>query len=256
MKNLEIDINCDMGESFGQFKIGNDEGIFPHITSCSIACGFHGGDPLTIENTIIGALKNGVNVGAHPSYPDVPGFGRRKMDLQKAELKALIKYQIIAVKGLAECLGAAITYVKPHGALYNSMVINNEETKWVIEGIKEIDNQLMLMGLAGSQVESISKEMNIEFIAEAFADRRYEPDGTLMSRRKKNSIISDPNQAADQVISIIKNNSVESLDGTLVPIKARSICIHGDNPKAVEILTAITIKLAENNIIKKSFASR
>jgi UPF0271 protein len=136
------------------------------------------------------------------------------------------------------------------------MVINNEETKWVIEGIKEIDNQLMLMGLAGSQVESISKEMNIEFIAEAFADRRYEPDGTLMSRRKKNSIISDPNQAADQVISIIKNNSVESLDGTLVPIKARSICIHGDNPKAVEILTAITIKLAENNIIKKSFASR
>ena len=255
MKNLEIDINCDMGESFGQFKIGNDKGIFPHITSCNIACGFHGGDPLTIENTILGAIKNGVNIGAHPSYPDLPGFGRRKMDLKKPELKALVKYQVAVVKGLAESLGKTITYVKPHGALYNFMIVNEGETRCVIEAIKEIDNQLMLMGLAGSQVERIAREMNIEFIAEAFADRRYEPDGTLVSRSKENAVISDPDQAADQVISIIKNNSIECLDGTSIPVKAGSICIHGDNPAAVEILATITKKLEENNIIKKSFAS-
>ena len=167
---MQIDLNCDMGESFGNFKIGNDEAIFPFITSTNIACGFHGGDPFHIENTIKNALEHQVSIGAHPSYPDLQGFGRRKMILQKAELKAILKYQIGAIKSMTESLGGTLKYVKPHGALYNMAANDEAETIVIIESIQEIDSDLMLMGLAGSITEKVAKREKIPFVPEAFAE--------------------------------------------------------------------------------------
>ena len=240
---MQIDINCDMGESYGRFKVGNDENIFPYITSCNIACGFHGGDPFHIEKTIKDALDHGVQIGAHPSYPDLAGFGRRKMQLDRDELKALIKYQIAALKGMTESLGGKLIYVKPHGALYNTAANDESETVTIIQAIQEIDSDLALMGLAGSIMEKCSKEKGILFIAEAFADRTYEADGKLMSRSKRGAVLNDPEMAAKQVRSIVMEKNVKSGSGNFVPIHAQSVCIHGDNPTAVEILKTIRKEL-------------
>lgn len=233
-----IDINCDMGESFGHFKIGNDEALFPLIQSCNIACGFHGGDPFHIENTIKNALKYGLKIGAHPSYPDLAGFGRRKMDIPKAALKAILKYQIAALKGMTESLGGRISYVKPHGALYNFAANNEEETLTIIAAIQEIDPDLKLMGLAGSVTEKVAIQHKIPFLAEAFGDRKYMENGTLMSRSEEGSVIENPAEAAAQIWSITQQNQVVTASGKRIPIHAQSICIHGDNPAAVEILSA------------------
>jgi len=232
-----------MGESFGNFIIGNDNEIFPLITSCNIACGFHGGDPFHIENTLKKAIQHRVRIGCHPSYPDLQGFGRRKMLLKNDELKSIIKYQIAALKSLTESLGGKLIYVKPHGALYNSIAEDMEEAKVVIQSIKEIDKDLALMGLAGSFLEDLAKEKNIEFIAEAFADRRYEKNGKLMSRNKPNAVIKHPLETLEQVLSIIQKEEVKTLENEIVKIQAQSICIHGDNPAAVEILKVLNENL-------------
>ncbi len=242
-----------MGESYGQFKVGNDKTLFPYITSCNIACGFHGGDPMHIENTIKNAMQHGVQIGAHPSYPDLAGFGRRKMKLEKTELKAILKYQIAALKGMTESLGGQLKYVKPHGALYNAAATDALETMTIIEAMQEIDEALILMGLAGSTTEKIAEKVNVPFIAEAFADRQYTASGQLMSRTNEGSVIHDPALAEAQVLSIVLNKKVISDAGTDVPVNAQSICIHGDNPAAVSILQALEKAFDLNNIEKKSF---
>ena len=234
-----ININCDMGESYGHFKVGNDDAIFPYIDSCNIACGFHGGDPFHMEATIKKAIAHDVIIGAHPAYPDLAGFGRRKMQIPPKELKAILKYQIAAIKGMTESLGGQLAYVKPHGALYNTAASSREETTVIIDAIQSIDSQLSLMGLAGSVVEMMAKEQQIPFIAEAFADRKYTADGRLQSRQIEGAVIHDPQQSAAQVLSIIQKQQVVSASGTIVPIIAQSVCIHGDNPAAVVILKAI-----------------
>ena len=234
-----ININCDMGESYGHFKVGNDDAIFPYIDSCNIACGFHGGDPFHMEATIKKAIAHDVIIGAHPAYPDLAGFGRRKMQIPPKELKAILKYQIAAIKGMTESLGGQLAYVKPHGALYNTAASSREETTVIIDAIQSIDSQLSLMGLAGSVVEIMAKEQQIPFIAEAFADRKYNADGRLQSRQIEGAVIHDPQQSAAQVLSIIQKQQVVSASGTIVPIIAQSVCIHGDNPAAVVILKAI-----------------
>jgi len=221
-----IDLNCDMGESYGHFKVGNDDAIFPYIDSCNIACGFHGGDPLHMETTIKKAIAHDVIIGAHPSYPDLAGFGRRKMQVPPNELKAILKYQIAAIKGMTESLGRQLVYVKPHGALYNTAASSRAETEAVIEAIRSIDPQLALMGLAGSMMEMVAKEQQILFIAEAFADRQYTADGRLQSRQIEGAVIHDPQKSAQQVLSIMQKQQVIS-------------AIHGDNPAAVAILKAI-----------------
>lgn len=250
---MYIDLNCDMGESFGQYTIGNDPSILPYITSSNIACGFHGGDPFHIENTIKKAVEHGVQVGAHPSYPDLNGFGRRYMNIDKQELKAIIKYQIAAIKGLVESQGSKLKYIKPHGALYNQAAKSESESIVIVSAIQEIDETLFLLGLAGSITEKICKKENIKFIAEAFADRKYESDGTLMSRTKKGSVIFDPTIAAAQVLSIILDKYIVADDGTKIPIHAQSICIHGDNPAAIDILKKLENEFIKHNIQKKSF---
>ena len=250
-----IDINCDMGESHGNFRIGNDEAIFPHITSSNIACGMHAGDPYHIEKTIDLALQHGVQIGAHPGYPDLQGFGRRVIPMKREELKAYIKYQVAALKGMVESAGGKLAYVKPHGALYNEIAANASEAETVITGIKAIDPSLTVMGLAGSHVEQIAADAGMAFVAEAFADRRYEADGKLRSRLKDQAVFDNAQVAAQQVVSITRDNLTETLDGTQVSIKAQSFCIHGDNPAAIDILEAITRQLAEAGIEKKAFTT-
>jgi len=236
---MKIDINCDMGESIGSNIVGNDVAIFPYITSCNIACGFHGGDPYHIQKTIDMALEYGVRIGAHPSYPDLEGFGRRKMEIKRSILKSILKYQISAVKGMVESAGGKLSYVKPHGALYNTAAMSVDETQTIIEAISEIDNNIALMGLANSVMMSETEKSTISFIAEAFADRRYSSNGQLKSRNEGNSVIHNPDEALQQVVSLWLENQINTDDGIQLNIKADSICVHGDNPQAVEILKAI-----------------
>jgi len=236
---LNMDINCDLGESYGHFKVGNDEALFPFLTSCNIACGFHGGDPLHIENTIILAMQHQLRIGAHPSYPDLAGFGRRSMQLETNELKAIVKYQIVALKGMVESHGGRLAYVKPHGALYNKAAVDASECQVIIDAIKEIDPSLALMGLAGSIMESIAAANQLPFIAEAFADRRYTQNGQLQARSAKNAVINNVKEAVEQVLSIINEQKVQTTAGGFYPINAQSICVHGDTSAALDILRAI-----------------
>ncbi len=250
-----IDINCDMGESYGNFKIGNDSAIFPFITSCNIACGFHGGDPLHLEKTIKGALAYEVQIGAHPSYPDLAGFGRRKMQIPEEELRALVKYQIVALKGMVESLGGKLQYVKPHGALYNTAAHQAAEAMAIIRAIQEVDDSLYLMGLAGSPIQQLALQKQVPFIAEAFADRKYMEDGRLRSRSAIGAVIDSPAEAAQQVLDIVLNQRVETYEGDFWSLEAQSICIHGDNPAAVALLQAIDQSLAQAKITKVAFSN-
>lgn len=234
-----MDINCDMGESTGSTIVGQDELIMPYISSCNIACGFHGGDPVHIEKTIQFALKYNVRMGAHPSYPDLIGFGRRPMNIPKNELKSILRYQIAALKGMVESAGGVLSYVKPHGALYNTASKDKNESRIIIEAIQSIDSNLALMGFAGSIMEEMANKMGVEFIAEAFADRRYESDGSLMSRSKPGAVISDPETVVEQVRKLTESQQVVAADESIIPVKAKSICVHGDNSSAPEIVRKI-----------------
>ncbi len=248
-----IDINCDMGESYGNYIIGNDEAIFPFITSCNIACGMHAGDPYQIERTIDLAIEHGVQIGAHPGYPDLQGFGRRVLPMKPEELSSYVKFQVAALKSMVESKGHELRYVKPHGALYNEMADNTTVAETVIKAIKAIDPRLKVMGLAGSHVKNVAELLNMNFIPEAFADRQYEANGKLRSRKLENAILEDAEKAAEQVISISKNRTAYSLDGVAISIDASSFCIHGDNPSAVAILQQITERLEKKGISKKHF---
>jgi len=254
MNQLKIDINCDMGESFGNYTIGNDEKVFPYITSCNIACGFHGGDPLHIEKTIKGALAHGVQIGAHPSYPDLAGFGRRYMQIKADELKAIVKYQVAALKGMTESLGGQLAYVKPHGALYNTAAKQKTEALAIIEAVQAIDSSLILMGLAGSPIEALAREIGIPFVAEAFADRKYMSDGSLRSRTLDEAVIEDPKEATAQVLSIVLDQRVQTYEGSSLPLKAQSVCIHGDNRQVEALLQAIDVGLTKAGVLKTAFS--
>ena len=249
----EIDLNCDMGESFGHYKIGDDQAIFPLISSCNIACGFHAGDPVQMERTVRLALHHGTQIGAHPGYPDIAGFGRRRLQMSPEELQAMIRYQVAALKGMAESLGGVLSYVKPHGALYNTMVDEAEVADNVIAAVRDIDSDLKLMGLAHSLVQELAQKQSMPFVAEAFADRRYQASGKLRSRQLEGAVISDPQDAAQQAVSIVLHNEVTSHEGVPVKVEAQSICIHGDNPQALVILKAIEDAFKEHGIVRKKF---
>jgi len=234
-----IDINCDLGESYGHFKMGNDDAVFPHISSCNIACGFHGGDPLTINNTIKKALTYNVQIGAHPSYPDLAGFGRRKIVLSDEELKATVKYQISALKGMVESLGGELKYIKAHGALYNSIAHNEQEAETFLSAVKEINPDLAILGLFGSPFQEITESYGFKFIKEGFLDRQYQEDGRLMPRKEKGAVLNSIEDSVNQFISIAKKRVVKTPNGKQIPMKVDSLCIHGDNPLAENILKSI-----------------
>ena len=232
---MRIDLNCDMGESFGAYSIGNDESVMRSITSANIACGFHAGDPSVIRRTIRLALASGVAIGAHPGFPDLIGFGRREMKATPAEVEDFVLYQISAVAGLAATEGARLQHVKPHGALYNLAARDADISAAIARGVAAYDRSLILFGLAGSEVLVAGRAVGLRVAAEAFADRAYEPDGSLASRRKAGSIIHDPDRVVSRVLQMVLDGTVEAADGSTVTIAAETICVHGDTQGAEQL---------------------
>ena len=234
-------INCDMGESFGRYHIGNDEKIMPLIDECNLACGFHAGDPPGIEKTIKMALDHGLRVGAHPSYPDLQGFGRRTMDIDPDELESFIRYQVAALSGLVKAFGGRLSHVKAHGALYNKAAVDTATAMAISKAVRSIDRELTIFAPHGSIMDKVAKDLGLSLRYEAFIDRKYHSDLRLVSRRIEGSVLTDPIQAKEQVRSIMINGRITSFEGEQVPIKAQTLCIHGDNPNAIEILEELSV---------------
>ncbi|ACS89793.1 MULTISPECIES: LamB/YcsF family protein [Thermococcus] len=245
---MKIDLNSDLGESFGRYKLGLDEEVMKYITSANIACGWHAGDPLIMRKTVKLAKDMNVEVGAHPGYPDLMGFGRRYMDLTKEEARNYILYQIGALYAFVKAEGLTLQHVKPHGALYNALVRDEELTIGVLEGIADFDKNIIFVGLSMSKPLEIAEEMGLKVAHEVFADRAYNPDGTLVSRRKPGAVIHNKEEIAERVISMVKDGGVKSINGEWVELRADTICVHGDNPKAVEITAYLRKRLEEEGI--------
>lgn len=249
-----IDLNSDLGEGYGAWKMGDDAAMLGIVSSANVACGFHAGDPLTILATLRGAAQNGVVVGAHVSYPDRVGFGRRPMDVTPEELTADVIYQIGALQGLAAAAGTRVRYVKPHGALYNTIAQDARQAGAVIRAILAVDPSLILMGLAGAPVLEQARAAGLATVAEAFADRAYRPDGQLLSRREPGAVLHDPNLVAARMVRLAQEGVVEAVDGSTLRLAADSICVHGDSPDAVAMARAIRVALTRQGVTIASFA--
>ena len=234
-----IDINCDMGESHGACIIGNDAAIMPLVSSANIACGFHGGDPAVIHRTVRLAQEHGVKLGAHPSYPDRAGFGRREMAASPQEVYDDMLYQIGGVYAIAKAAGMALHHVKPHGALYNRAARDAETALAIVHAVFHFDRGLVLYGPPGSELERSAAAAGIRYYREAFSDRAYEPDGSLCPRSRPGAVLRDSAAVVRQVSSIVERGMVTAVDGTELPMPADTICIHGDGPHAVEFAKAI-----------------
>jgi len=227
---MRIDINSDMGESFGAYTIGHDAGLMKAITSANVAAGFHGGDPSVLRETIRMAKASGVAVGAHPGFPDLVGFGRRELNVTPKEAEDFVLYQVAAVAGVARAEGVALQHVKPHGALFNMAVRGRALADAIARGIAAFDRNLILFGLPGSEILAAGKAAGLRVAAEVFADRAYEPDGSLASRRKPGSVIHDPAAVVARAVRMIKDGTVVAVDGSTVQLEADTICVHGDTP--------------------------
>lgn len=243
-----IDLNCDMGESFGAWQMGNDAALMDYVSSVNIACGFHAGDATVIRKTVETAIKKQVAVGAHPSFPDLQGFGRRAMSLSPQEIFDTVLYQIAAVKGICEALGGRLHHVKPHGALYNQAAKNVALSKAIAEAVKALDKNLIFYGLSGSFLISEAEKINLKTASEVFADRTYQADGNLTPRAKQNALIEDAEISISQVLQMIEEQTVMAANGEKIPIRAETVCIHGDGAHALEFAIAINAKLKANNI--------
>ncbi|WP_416797633.1 LamB/YcsF family protein [Ciceribacter azotifigens] len=248
-----IDLNSDLGEGYGAWKMGDDEAMLAIVSSANVACGFHAGDPAGILNTVKAAAEKGVSIGAHVSYPDRVGFGRRDMDVTSGELTADVIYQIGALKGLATAAGTTVGYVKPHGALYNRIAHDPKQGQAVIDGIKAVDSSLVLMGLAGSPILDLAREAGLQVVAEAFADRAYQPDGQLVSRREPGAVLHDPQLIARRMLRLAYQGTLEATDGSTIKIDAQSICVHGDSPGAVAIAREIRRAFEADGVRVRSF---
>ena len=248
-----IDLNSDLGESFGQWKMGNDQAMLQVVSSANIACGFHAGSPVTILDTLKAAKTNKVIIGAHVGYPDLVGFGRRNMEIESNELTADVIYQIGALKGLATSIGAKVSYVKPHGALYNTIANDKRQAMAVINAISQIDANLILVALAGSPLIGWAKQQGLHVVAEAFADRSYHVDGTLVSRKETGAVLHDPELVAERMLQLVRDGGVTSIEGEFVTIEADSICVHGDSEGALAMAQKVREKLQQNGITITSF---
>lgn len=229
-----IDLNCDMGESFGAYRIGADEEVFPYITSANVACGFHGGDPAVMRTTLARARQRGVAVGAHPGFPDLIGFGRRNLDATPDEIYDMVVYQVGALLGFARAASMELQHVKAHGALYNMAAVKRELATAIATAVRDVDRSLVLFGLPGSQLISEGKAAGLDTAGEAFADRNYMPDGTLVSRRRPDAQVHDASEAVGRAIRMVEESKVRTIDGTDIDIDVRTICIHGDGPHAAQ----------------------
>jgi UPF0271 protein len=250
-----IDLNCDMGESFGVYTLGFDQDAMPHVTSINVACGFHASDPSNMMKTVKLAKKHGVAIGAHPAFPDLVGFGRRVMAVTLDEIKADVIYQIGALWGFCLAEGVKMQHVKVHGAMYNVAEKDVAVATAIAEAIKAVDPGLYMLCLANSAMVTGAKNAGVKYVEEAFADRAYTPQGNLVSRKQEGAVIHDVDLVAQRVLSMVKNGSVTAIDGTEVPISAQTICVHGDTPGAVAMIKKIREKLDREGIIVKAFGA-
>jgi UPF0271 protein len=244
----KIDINCDMGESYGAWKMGADAEVMPFISSANIACGFHGGDPATIRQTVKLAVDHGVAIGAHPSLPDLQGFGRRVMKISPQDMYDLVVYQAGAVEAFARAAGATLHHVKCHGALYNMAANDEGLSEAMARAVKDLGGSVILYALSGSKSLSIAKTAGIRVAGEVFADRGYSDDGTLAPRDKPGAMIEDANVAAERALAMIEKGYVTSLSGRPVPVSPDTLCLHGDQPGAVSFAKAIRKAFSEHGI--------
>lgn len=239
MSDKQLHINCDMGESFGRYQLVDDEALMSHISACNIACGFHAGDPVVIDKTIKLAIAHGVEIGAHPSYPDLQGFGRRTMDIAEDQLEKIIRYQISAMIGMTSSNKGQLLHVKPHGALYNKASIDRPTARAIVKAVKALSSDLVLYAPFQSILNEEAQNVNLKVSFEAFIDRHYNNDLSLVSRSIDGSVIVDPVIAKNHVLRMHKEGNVQTLDGDKVSIQADTFCIHGDNPSAIDILQYI-----------------
>jgi 5-oxoprolinase (ATP-hydrolysing) subunit A len=246
--SLRVDLNADVGESFGARRVGDDEPIFRYVTSGNVACGFHAGDPMVMAATVKAAVAHGVAIGAHPSYPDAQGFGRQSIELPAQDLENAILYQIGALGAIARSYGVMLTHVKPHGALYNDAAKNPIIAAAVARAVAAYDPRLILVGLAGSHSIAAAKDYGLRAAAEAFCDRAYESDGSLRSRSASNAVFEDPEKSAAQAVDIVMHHRVHAANGQSIPVEAQTLCIHGDSPNAAEMASAVRSALAQAGV--------
>jgi len=243
-----IDLNCDMGESFGAWQMGNDLEILDYVTSANIACGFHAGDPATMHKTVEAALAKGVAVGAHPGLPDLPGFGRRPMALSPGEAYDIVVYQVGALAGFAKALGGKLSHVKAHGALYNMAAMDLELSAAIARAVRDVDCELVLFGLAGSETIRAAESAGLRAAAEVFADRTYRDDGSLTPRSCPDALIEDADAAVNQAKRLVIEGRVRSTTGKDVHVRADTLCIHGDQPGALLFVKRIRTELEREGV--------
>lgn len=247
-----MDLNADMGESFGRWKIGDDEALLAHVTSANVACGFHAGDPLTMFRTVRLAASRGVAVGAHPAYRDLAGFGRRFLDVAPAELTADVIVQLGALQAMCTACGTRLRYVKPHGALYNRAAVDAVHARAIVEAVRDVDASLPILTLPGSVLAREAERAGLRAVGEAFADRAYRPDGTLVPRSEPGAVLKE--HVAKRVVDLVTTGAVAAVDGSRVNIDAASVCVHGDTPGAVQLAAEIRGALDAAGITVEPFA--
>ena len=251
---MNVDLNSDLGESFGPWKLGDDEAMLDVVSSANVACCFHAGDPLTLRRTCAAAAERGVVVGAQVGYHDLAGFGRRFVDIEPEELTADVIYQMGALDGICRATGTSVRYVKPHGALYNAIVHHEEQAGAVVAAVAAYDPTLPVMGLPGSAFLRHAEAAGLTTITEAFADRGYTPQGTLVPRNQPNALLHDPAEVAARMVRLVTDGTMVAVDGSVVQVQADSLCTHGDSPGAVEIARAVRAALTTNGIDIQPFA--
>ncbi len=254
MSNFKIDLNCDLGESYGNYTLGMDQEVIPYISSANIACGYHASDPVVMRKTVKLAHKHGVHIGAHTGFPDIMGFGRRNMHLTMEEAKAYTQYQIGALEGICRAEGTKIYHVKPHGAFYNMAAKDYKLSKAICEGIAEISDEIILLGLSNSEMMTAAAHTGIRACSEVFADRAYQEDGALVARGISGAMIEDDEIAVKRVVRMVKEGLITSISGKEISIDAGSVCVHGDGEKALDFVRKISAKLKEEGIMICAFS--
>ena len=250
---LSVDLNADLAEGFGIWELGDDDAMLDIVTSANLACGFHAGNPVGLARTCRAAAARDVRVGAQVGYFDLAGFGRRRIEVAPAELTADVIYQIGALQALARAAGTTLAYVKPHGALYNTIVTDRDQARAVAEAVQATDPELPVLGLAGSVFFTEARQLGLRTVAEAFADRAYRSDGQLLPRSDSGAVLRDPAQIAERVLVMVKSGTVTAVDGSVVNIDVESVCVHGDSPGAVEIAGAVRNRLIAAGIKLAAF---
>ncbi len=253
---MPVDLNSDVGESFGRWRLGDDAGMLQLVTSANVACGFHAGDPSTLRATSAAAAARGVVIGAQVSYRDLAGFGRRFVDVAPDELTDEVLYQLGALDAFAHVADSRVRYVKPHGALYSAVVDNVPQADAVVRAVREYDDTLPVLGLAGSALHRAASAAGLRTVSEVFADRAYRPDGALVSRREPGAVLDDPRLVAERVLRMVSEGRVEAVDGSQVALTAESVCVHGDSPGALSMARAVRRALDDRAVPVRPFVSR